>query len=174
MVANFASAPGPATFRAYTTAFTAVRWLGGFIRFWAPPQIVFYLGHVREPRWRKSVLRFGGISAELLAVFCGLLLLPPAREIFVIIFPLAYFASDYVPLAYLLGALRQEFRGIPAALSAVAVLDGLAGASKLTKRKREIAGLILAGKDNIDIHRALLFTPARSGATSRTSTRSWG
>jgi DNA-binding CsgD family transcriptional regulator len=158
MVANFASTPDPTSSRAYTTAFMAVRWLGGFIRFWALAQIVFYIGNVRDAWWRKSVLRFGGMYAGLLAVHYGLLLLPPPRAIFVLIYPIAYFISDYVPLIYLLVVLSKEFRGIPAVSSTGVVLDGLAGVSELTKREREIVGLILAGKDNIDIHRALFIS----------------
>ena len=159
MVASFASTPGPASSRTYATAFTAVRWLGGFLRFWALAQIVFYLGRIRDPRWRRTVLRFGGISASLFVVHYGLFLWPLPREIFAVLFPLTYVAADYVPLVYLLGALGREFGRNPAATPAADILDGIKGAEELTKREREIALLILAGKDNVDIHRALFISP---------------
>jgi len=159
MVASFASRPGPASSHAYLTGFMVVRWLGGFLRFWALAQIVFYLGRVRDPRWRKTALRFGGISASVFVVHYGLLLMPPPREVFAVLFPVTYFAADYIPLVYMLSALRSEFRRIPSVAPAATALDEIAGAGELTKREREIALLVLAGRDNIDIHRALFISP---------------
>jgi len=158
MVANFASTPTLASSRAYTTAFAAVRWLGCFIRFWALAQIVFYVGNLRDPWRRRMVLRFGGMYVGLLVVLGGLLLMPPPRPVFALVYPLVYFMSDYIPLIYLLAVLRREFQGIPALPFRTIDLGRLADVHGLTKREREIVGLILSGKDNIDIHRALFIS----------------
>jgi len=158
MVANFVATPTLASSRAYATAFMVVRWLGCFIRFLALAQIVFYIGSLGESRRRRSVLRFGGIYAVLLAVYYGVLLLPPPRAIFVLAYPIIYFVTDYVPLFYLLGVLRREFREISPVSSGTSILSRLAEVHGLTKREREIVGLILSGKDNIDIHRVLFIS----------------
>ena len=158
MVISFVSTPTSASSRSYATAFTAVRCLGCFIRYWALAQIVFYLGHLRDGWRRKSVLRFGGMYALLLALYYGLLLLRPPRAIFVLVYPIVYFVSDYIPLFYLLAVLRREFQGIPAFSLERADLDRLAEVHGLTKREREIVDLILSGKDNIDIHKTLFIS----------------
>jgi DNA-binding CsgD family transcriptional regulator len=159
MIAAIASPPSPASSRAFSSAFAAARWIGCFIRFWSLAQIVFYLKGVGDASRRGLVLRFGGMYAVLAAVTYGLLALRPRQAIFTIIYPIAFFLSEYAPLFYILAVSRGEFRGVPAAFRATNALDRLGEARGLTKREQEIVGLILAGKNNVDIHSALFISP---------------
>jgi len=158
MIVSIASPPDPASSRAFSTAFSAARWTGCFLRFWALAQIVFYLRSIGDPSRRRLVLRFGGIYAGFIAISYGLLILRPPQTIFLLIYPVSFFLSEYAPLFYLLPVLRREFRAVPAGSLRTNALNGLAEAKGLTKREREIVGLILSGKNNVDIHRTLFIS----------------
>ena len=158
MIASFAAAPTAASARSYASSSIIVRWSGFAIRSWALAQIVLYAGNLRDDGRRKAVLKFGGISAIFIAVYYGSTLLPPSRAISFIIYPTIYFVANYIPLLYLLAILHRESLGIPAVPPGFKVLDRIAGTYGLTKREQEIVGLILAGKDNIDIHKSLFIS----------------
>lgn len=158
MIASFSAAPTAALARSFASAFIIVRWSGFAIRSWALVQIVLYAGSLRDDGRRKAVLKFGGISAIFIAVYYGSTLLPPSRAISFIIYPTIYFVANYIPLLYLLTILRRESLGIPLVPPGLKVLDRLAGTYGLTRREQEIVGLILAGKDNVDIHKSLFIS----------------
>jgi len=159
MIGSFASPPNPTASHAFSTAFSIARWIGFFLRFWALTQIVFSLGSLADPSRRRLVLRFGGMSAGLLAISYGLWILRPQQTIFNLVYPVSFFLSEYAPLFYLLAVLRREFRGIPADSLQPSTLNRLVQAEGLTNREREIFELMLAGKNNVDIHRALFISP---------------
>ena len=158
MIAHFVSGPSRGSADAYRTAFEVVRWTGCFLRFWALSQIAFSSRAQQNVGHRKSLLRFGGIYAGLLAVHYGWLLLSPPRPAAIFVYSFIFFMVDYIPLIYLLMVLNLESRQIPAPSIGTDALDRLSAASGLTPREREIAALILAGRDNVDIHRALFIS----------------
>ncbi len=158
MIVSFSAAPTAASALSFADAFIIVRWSGFVIRSWALVQIVLHAASLRDERRRKAVQKFGGISALLIAVYYGSTFLPSSRAMSVIIYPTISFIANYVPLLYLLTILRRESLGIPSVPPGLKALNRLAGVYGLTRREQEIVGLMLAGKDNVDIHKSLFIS----------------
>ncbi len=159
MIWSVAAVPPVATFGAFKTALVVLQWSGGAIHFLALAQIVLFAGKPGDPGRRRSVRTFGGMYAVLLAVSYGLTQVPRPGVIPDFVFPTAYFAGNYLPILYMLIVLRRESSEIPALVPGPNALARLAETHSLTKREQEIIGLILAGKDNVDIHKALFISP---------------
>ena len=158
MIASFSAAPTAASARSFANAVIIVRWSGFAIRSWALAQIALNAGSLRDEGRRKAVLKFGVMSAILIAVYYGSTLLPPSRAISLIIYPTIYFVANYIPLLYLLTILRRESLGLPLVPPGLRALGRLAETYGLTRREQEIVRLILAGQDNIEIHKSLFIS----------------
>jgi len=159
MIISVTAVPPFASPGAFKAPRIALQWLGCAIHFLALAQIALFSGNLGDIKRRKLVRKFGGMYAVLLAVLYGLMLLPPPPAIFYFVFTALYFASNYIPLLYMLTVLRRESLEIPASVPGPNALSRLTESHGLTKREQEIVGLILTGKDNVDIHKALFISP---------------
>ncbi len=158
-IIHFVSPPTAASAQVYKEAIRIISWTGCFVRFLAIAQIFVYQRTLADRGRRRWILWFGGISAALQVFYYGLYLLPRLTSVSALLLPLALFLREYAPLFLLFAMLRREFQGTPAATVGPAAMRCPPELPGLTEREREIVGLMLAGKNNVEIHKALFISP---------------